>query len=71
MPLELRSVAIRPLAADQAPKGGCNRPNARAVVTPMRTYASAAEAAHALGMSRQHAARLARTRRQGWRYADE
>ena len=71
MALEIRSVAIRQRTADQAPKGGCNRPNARAVVTPMRTYASAAEAAQAFGVSRQHAARLARTRRQGWRYADE
>ena len=71
MPLELRSVAIRPLAADQAPKDGCNHSRGRAVITPWRTFSSAAEAAQALGMSRQHAARLARTRRDGWRYVDE
>lgn len=50
---------------------GARHPRARAVVTPTRTYRCAAEAARAFEISRQYAAWLARTKSDGWRYADD
>lgn len=47
---------------------GDGHPRSRAVVTPLGRFGSAALAAEAHRITRQHAARLARLGKDGWRY---
>lgn len=49
-------------------KRGDDHPKSRAIITPVGRFGSAALAAEKFGITRQHAARLARAGKDGWRY---